>query len=319
MGDTVAVIEYGSQQARYRERAKLLASSAVPILIAGETGAGKEILAREIHTLSGKSGAFIAVNCACLPTELVASELFGHVRGAFSNASQSRSGLFRAAQDGTILLDELGDLPLALQPALLRVVQERTVRPVGSDREVDINARILGATHVDLSAAVKAGRFREDLYARIANCIVYVPPLRERRSELLGLAASFAREAGCEFNATTDAVESLLVWRWPMNIRELRGIIESHCAESRGNAPLTRDFIQAFRPQMILREGETPPLSRERGAKNRREHLRELLIREKGNVSAVARALGKPRSQIYRWLRQYSLSASIDYMEDLER
>src|SRR5262249_54893904 len=158
------------------------------MLIQGETGTGKEVLAQAIHGASGRSGAFVPVNCATLPADLAAAELFGHERGAFSGANNARPGLFRAANGGTLFLEEVGDLPLPLQPTLLRALQEGRVRPVGSEREVTVDVRVVAATHVDLERAVEAGGFRSDLLGRLAHVVTTLRPLRERRREILALA-----------------------------------------------------------------------------------------------------------------------------------
>src|SRR4029077_6812650 len=162
---------------------------------------------RKLHEQSGRKGPFVALNCASIPREIIAAELFGHTRGAFSGAAREREGLFRSAQGGTLLLDEIGDMPVDLQAALLRVLQERVVRPVGSDHELPVDVRVLSATHADLQHGMQSGRFRADLYARLAQGVLRLPPLRERRVELVPLLRELGRARGRELNLAAEAAE----------------------------------------------------------------------------------------------------------------
>ncbi len=214
------------------ERARQVAAASTPVLVLGETGTGKERMARLIHGLSPRAnGPFVKINCAAIPAGLLESELFGHVKGAFTGAVRDRPGRFAAADGGTLLLDEIGDLPLDLQSKLLRVLQEGTFEPVGSDRTVRADVRVLAATHVDLPAAVAAGRFREDLYYRLAVFPVTLPPLRERLEDLPELASELlvdvavrAGRRGLSLGA--DAIERLGLHTWPGNVRELANVLE---------------------------------------------------------------------------------------------
>ena len=214
------------------ERARQVASASTPVLILGETGTGKERMARLIHGLSPRAnGPFVKINCAAIPAGLLESELFGHVKGAFTGAVRDRPGRFAAADGGTLLLDEIGDLPLDLQSKLLRVLQESTFEPVGGDRTVRADVRVLAATHVDLPAAIAAGRFREDLYYRLAVFPVTLPPLRDRLDDLPELAAELlvdvaARAGRRGLSLGADAIDRLAEHGWPGNVRELANVLE---------------------------------------------------------------------------------------------
>lgn len=278
--------------------------SELPVLILGETGVGKERLARAIHDQSGRNGSFTPVNVATLPVELVAAELFGHARGAFSGATGARAGLFRAAQGGTLFLDEVADLAREAQPALLRALQERRIRPVGTDSEVPIDVRIIAATNVDLEGAVRAGHFREDLLARLEHLVVRLLPLRKRRHEILALARSFAPN----LELSAGAAEALLLWDWPRNVRELRAVMEALALRELAGCPVRAADLRERVPTAGLvierptNEAMAPPEDRPRDA------LVEALEKHRGNVAATARELGKPRSHVYRWVRHFGLS-----------
>lgn len=214
------------------ERVSLVARSDVPVLILGETGSGKEVIARAIHEHSPRSkGPFIRVNCGAIPPELIDSELFGHEKGAFTGATASRRGWFERANEGTLLLDEVGELPLAAQVRLLRVLQEGTFERVGGEQSVRVNVRIIAATHRDLPAMVQQGRFREDLWYRIAGFPIVLPPLRERKQDIPALAAHFAERAARRFGLrpckpTEHDLALLTNYSWPGNIRELASVID---------------------------------------------------------------------------------------------
>ncbi len=214
------------------EQAELVATSPVPVLIHGETGTGKELLARHLHKRSGRKGPFVAVNGAAINESLAESEFFGHEAGAFTGANGRREGWFEAAQGGTLFLDEIGDLPLALQVKLLRVLQEREVVRVGGRKPIPIDVRIITATHVDLQSAISAGRFREDLYYRLNIVTLRIPPLRDRPGDILPLAQHFLGQFAHEHarplpELSADAVHRLLLYNWPGNIRELENTLIS--------------------------------------------------------------------------------------------
>jgi transcriptional regulator with GAF, ATPase, and Fis domain len=312
IGDSLLCYDERRVSDRVRERASQIATANLPALLVGETGTGKEVMARFIHDRSGRRGAFVPVNCGALPRELAAAELFGHTRGAFSGAGTARAGLFLSAAGGTLFLDEIGDLPLDLQPALLRVLQERAVRPVGADREVPVDVRVVAATNVDLQAAIAGNRFRADLYARLAQAILPLAPLRERRFEIPGLLRTFAAAEGRPLLLTPDALEALLLGSYPYNVRELKALLAEFFVVAKPTAPLDLPYLEGARPALATVVGQrTQVASGVRGeqATAERERLVKLLESHGGNVSAVAKQLGKPRAQIYRWLTRLGLSA----------
>jgi DNA-binding NtrC family response regulator len=225
---------------RVVETAAVIAPSDAPVLILGESGAGKEVVAQMIHQWSPRSaGPLVPANCAGLPESLIESELFGHTKGAFTGASQSREGYFRAAHNGTLFLDEIGELPLHLQPKLLRALESGQITPVGSDIPIQVNTRLIAATNRDLSKEVLEGRFRDDLYYRINVVELVVPPLAERQDDILPLVHRFSTEfAGGPVRLSPQAVQCLLAYRWPGNVRELRNAIQRSCLLCRGDVIL---------------------------------------------------------------------------------
>jgi DNA-binding NtrC family response regulator len=307
VGDSLFVYDSCLEMERLERESARAAKASMPVLLLAETGSGKELLARRLHEQSGRTGKFVPVNCAALQKELAAAELFGHTRAAFSGATEARLGLFRAAQAGSLFLDEIGDLPLELQATLLRSLQERTIRPVGSDREIEVDVHVIAATHADLEQLVQLGTFREDLLARLQQVVLTIPPLRRRRAEILSLVAAFAPA----LEVSADAAEALLLWDWPRNIRELRAVVETFLTlepESKmlGLADLARRNPQlAERVRKVEGAVKTP-----RAAPKGRSDLAELLKKHSGNVAAVARELKKPRSHVYRWMRAFGLQRS---------
>ncbi len=248
-----------------------LARSQAPVFISGESGSGKELAARAIHRHGSRhQGPFIAVNCGAIPDELMESELFGHLKGSFTGADQDKEGLFQAAQGGTLFLDEVADLPLHMQVKLLRVLQEKAFRPVGSQKEVAVNVRILSATHKDLAREVEAGRFRQDLFYRINVIELPVPPLRDRKQDIpalcrmiLGRIAAENRQQLCEFNGA--ALEKLMQYDFPGNVRELENILQravALCDRYVINAG-DLELVHAPRPpgQDLETDAETGPAS----------------------------------------------------------
>jgi transcriptional regulator of acetoin/glycerol metabolism len=276
-------------------------SSGLSIMLLGETGTGKEVLARALHELSQRPGPFVAVNCGAIPQSLVESQLFGHVRGSFSGATRDEIGLVRSANNGTLLLDEIGDLPPSSQAALLRVLQEGEVLPVGSTQPVKVDVRVLSATHKALDQLVEEGRFRRDLYARLAGYVFALPPLRDRKVDLGLLIASLAPSP---LRLHRDAASALLRHDWPMNIRELEQCL-------RASAVLAEDGLVTVRelPPGIVDAPTKPKTARALDPEDEALH-RELvakLTETRGNVSEVARVMGKARQQIQRWLRRFDL------------
>jgi two-component system NtrC family response regulator len=305
------------------KRIGLAAANAMPMLVLGETGTGKEMVARALHRYSARAERpFVAVNCSAIPKELLESELFGHVRGAFTGATGERPGCFRAADGGVLLLDEIGDMALDVQAKILRALQEGEVTPLGSHRTVKVDVRVVAATHRDLAAAVREGRFREDLLYRLDVLSIRMPPLRERLADIIPLAEHFLRRAAMSDAShspdapkalSAEAAQRLLSHPWPGNVRELRNVMERcHAlvrhrviggadlaialgASPRGAAPdaLPADWL----------EGELP------AAVERLERLliAHALAQTQGNRAETARRLGIHRQLLYRKLAQYGL------------
>jgi transcriptional regulator with GAF, ATPase, and Fis domain len=285
--------------ARFKQVAKA-ARESVPIEIQGETGTGKELVARAVHALSGRSGKLAAINCGALPATLIEAELFGHRKGAFTNALEDRPGLVRTADNGTLFLDEVGELPLPAQAALLRVLQEGEVTPIGGDRPIKVDVRIVTATHRDLAADVEAGRFRADLRARLLGVVVPLPPLRDRIEDLGFLAATLLRRVAPdrEIAFSADALGALYAHDWPMNIRELERVLGAAAAVADGRIDLEH-LPPAF--------AQAPPKELDEDDEEIRRQLMAAMERHGGNISAVARDLGKDRTQIRRWVKRFGL------------
>jgi transcriptional regulator with AAA-type ATPase domain len=287
-----------------------LADSTVSVVVQGETGTGKERIARAVHALSRRPGELVAVNCGALPATLIETELFGCRRGAFTGA-QDRPGLIRTAERGTLFLDEIGDLPLAAQVALLRVLQEREVHPIGAAHPVPVDFRVVCATQQPLDALVAAGRFRADLLARLAGVTVRLPPLRERREDLGMIVATLIRRLaperpeGVVFDKAT--VRALLGHPFPLNIRELEKALHSAIALAAGQ-PIQRSHLALDElPAAPPLAEPPPPAPRAPEDAQLRDRLVALLDEHHGNVSAMARSMGKARVQIRRWLHRYRI------------
>jgi len=291
-----------------------LADHEVPVLITGESGTGKELVARALHRHSGRrAGPFVAVNCAALPESLLESELFGHVKGAFTGAGEDRQGLIARADGGTLFLDEVGELPLPLQPKLLRTLETGAVRPVGADRDHHCDIRLISATNRDLADAVDRQTFREDLYYRINVVHLYVPPLRSRGTDVLRLAQHFLDEiterTGKPIRGLAPAVaEKLLAYRWPGNVRELRNAIERSVALARFETLAVEDLPEAvreYRGSRVVFGGEDPEalLSLEQVERVYVEHVLQTV---EGNKSLAARILGLDRTTLYRKLERWA-------------
>lgn len=300
---------------RLLEQARMVAQSDVRVLINGQSGTGKEILAQAIHNASPRSkNAFIAINCGALPEQLLESELFGHARGAFTGAVSSREGLFQAAEGGTLFLDEIGDMPAPLQVKLLRVLQERKVRPLGSNRDIDINVRIISATHRDLPKVMARNEFREDLYYRLNVVNLKIPALAERAEDIPLLANHLLRQSADRHKPfvrafSTDAMKRLMAASWPGNVRQLVNVIEQCVALT--SSPVISDALveQAL-------EGENTALPTFAEARNQFElnYLRKLLQITKGNVTHAARMAGRNRTEFYKLLSRHELEAN-DFKE----
>ncbi|MEZ6137556.1 MAG: sigma-54 dependent transcriptional regulator [Pirellulaceae bacterium] len=288
-----------------------VAQSDAAVLITGESGTGKELVARSIHRNSPRAdGPFVAINCGALSETLLESELFGHVQGAFTDAKSVRRGLFLEAEGGTLLLDEMGDMPLPMQVKLLRALEEQRVRPVGSDREISFDVRLLAATHRDLELAVEEERFRQDLYYRINVIQLHLPPLRSRGTDILLLAKHFASQFAKKSKKPIDGIdeamaERLLAYSWPGNIRELRNVIERAVALARHNRLTTQDLppkILNHRSGTVFIGGDDPnelvPIE-----EIERRYIDHVLQATGNNQSQAARILGVDRKTLYRKLK----------------
>ena len=290
------------------EEARLVAASDASVLIHGESGSGKELLARAIHRASPRAAKpFVAVNCGAIPEALLESELFGHVKGAFTGATSRHSGLFQAADGGTLFLDEIGDMPLPLQVKLLRVLQERAVRPVGATASVPIDVRILSATHRDLDAAMRDGQFREDLYYRLNVVSLTLPSLDARREDIPLLAAYFLKLLVSKYRKQVngfapDALAALATAAWPGNVRQLYNVVEQVCALA------TSPLIPLSLVQRALRIRGSEVLSyAEAKLRFERDYIVQLLKLTDGNVSDAARLADRNRTEFYRLLQKHEL------------
>jgi len=314
--------------ASMREVYKLIgavANSSSTVLIQGESGTGKELVARAVHDRSTRSkAAFVPINCGALPEPILESELFGHVKGAFTGAIVNKRGLFEAAHGGTLFLDEVGDMPIAMQVKLLRVLQEGEVKPVGATKSVEVDVRVIAATHSDLQAAVKAGSFRQDLFYRVNVIGIRLPALRDRLDDLPLLAfhllKKHASHAGKKVERiSAEALQALSLWPWKGNVRELENVIERAVvlagsasieladlpAEMRGNQPAAK----------TAKDGDSlaaMPYARARVVALRtfeRRYLEDLLATHQGNISSAARAAGMDRSNFRRILKKHHLDS----------
>ena len=288
-----------------------VADSDATILLCGETGTGKEVLARVIHTNSRRTKhPFVAINCAAIPETLFESELFGHVRGAFTSAVAQKRGFFQSANGGTIFLDEIAEMPLSMQVKLLRAVQEREVREVGADYTTKVDVRIIAATNKDLNEAVKAGDFRHDLYYRISVVPLTIPPLRERKDDIPFLAQHFVKQSAHRSNKdvrgfTPSAMHRLMVYPWPGNVRELENAVEKAVVMSR------QDMIS---PELLPAIGVAPDIAMkpltEAKEEFERTYLRNVLQMTGGNISRAAQFAGRYRADFYKMLKKYGLHPS---------
>lgn len=302
-------ISRSSRMAETLAEARMVAQSDASVMLRGESGTGKELLAQAIHQASPRAARpFIAVNCGAIPEALLESELFGHVKGAFTDASANHKGLFQAAEGGTLLLDEIGDMPLALQVKLLRVLQERTVRPLGSSQSIPVDVRILSATHRDLDAAMAEGLFRTDLYYRLNVVTLTLPPLSERREDIALLANHFlvklAEKYGKRLSGfAPEAIKALNTAAWPGNVRQLYNVVEQVCALA--STPL----IPLTLIQRALRSPSVQVLTlAEARQRFEHEYLVGLLKLTDGNVADAARLADRNRTEFYRLLQKHSLT-----------
>jgi transcriptional regulator with GAF, ATPase, and Fis domain len=324
-----------------------IAPTQLSCVMLGETGTGKEVAARELHRVSARKGSMQAVNCAAIPANLLESELFGYRRGAFSGADRDKPGLIKLADGGTLFLDEIGDMPLEAQAKLLRVLQSKEVFPLGATAPEQVDVRVICATHRNLHQFVKEGKFRGDLFARVSEHLVKLPPLRERKEDIYQLARLFCQRHGRPGQTFSFSFMVALIHHdWPFNVRELESCVKRATALAEGTAidvrqlpdtiaSLMRDYAQrpgapvsgSAHPSYVdPRESKmpppmlTPPPGQVQAAASSRrpppseEQLRALLVRHHGNVAAVGRELGKERMQVHRWMKRYGISVE-DYRE----
>jgi transcriptional regulator with GAF, ATPase, and Fis domain len=339
----------GYQIDRIARALKRVAKSGIAVILLGESGTGKEVFARELHAWSGRRGPFQAINCAAIPAPLLESELFGYKRGAFSGADRDKIGLFRAADGGTLFLDEIGDMPMEAQAKLLRVLQSKEVFPVGATQPERIDVRVVCATHRDLNRLQREGRFRGDLYARLNEYSVVLPPLRERKEDIYALCrALLLRHGRPDLTLAFPFMTGLLHYDFPFNVRELEGLIKRGIALAEGPelvaAQLPDEVKEAMRTYgqkkqaapwptpphafspTIPASGFAPPgaapTSRSplelagassvrlpRGGMPTEQELRTMLVHHRGNVAAVGREFGRERMQVHRWMRRYGIDA----------
>ncbi|MGP2484345.1 two-component system response regulator GlrR [Pantoea eucalypti] len=310
-----AIVTRSPLMIKLLEQAHMVAQSDVSVLINGQSGTGKEMLAQAIHAASPRNGKpFVAINCGALPEQLLESELFGHAKGAFTGAVSAREGLFKAAGGGTLFLDEIGDMPQPLQVKLLRVLQERKVRPLGSDHDSEIDVRIISATHRDLPKAMEKKEFREDLFYRLNVVNLKIPALHQRTEDIPLLANHLLRQAAERHKPqirsfSVDAMKRLMAASWPGNVRQLVNVIEQCVALS--SSPVISD---ALVEQALSGENSALPTFAEARNQFELNYLRKLLQMTKGNVTNAARLAGRNRTEFYKLLSRHELDAS-DFKE----
>ncbi len=293
-------------------RARLVAESDASVFIFGESGTGKELLARAIHKSSPRRAhAFVGINCSAIPEQLLESELFGHVRGSFTGATRDHKGLFLTAHRGTLLLDEIGDMPLSLQVKLLRVLQEKQVRPVGSTETHAVDVRVISATHRNLEAEMAAGNFREDLYYRLNVVALTLPPLGERREDIPLLASHFLTQLSAKYRRVVngfapEAMELMIAASWPGNVRQLYNVIEQSVALA------TTPIIPVSLAQQAIQHQQAEFASFEDARRRfEREYLTQILKITEGNVTQAARLAKRNRTEFYKLLGRHQLDPKL--------
>ena len=287
-----------------------VASADVSVMLLGASGTGKELLARAVHEKSGRKGEFIAINCAAIPENLLEAELFGYERGAFTGAVKSNVGKIELAEGGTLFLDEVGDIPLPLQVKLLRFLQERVIERIGGRQPIAVDTRIVCATHQNLEAMIVDGRFREDLYYRLAEIVVKIPSLTERSGDAILLARHFVNRFSRELNPSVqamspDAVEAIDAYPWPGNVRELENRIKRAVIMADGKSVTSADL------DLSRSADDEPPPINLRAAREvaDRKAIRQAMSRTDNNISGAAKLLGVSRPTLYDLLKQYHLQA----------
>jgi len=310
------IITRSPQMENLLGQAKLMAISDASVFIQGESGSGKELLARAIHKASPRRDhPFIAINCGAIPEALLESELFGHTKGAFTGAIRDHKGLFQSAHGGTLFLDEIGDMPMPLQVKLLRALQERAIRPVGANNNIEIDVRVISATHRNLADEMKAGRFREDLYYRINVVGLMIPSLAERREDIPLLANNFLHYLSEKYNKNLngfapDAMELLISAPWPGNVRQLQNIVEQTVVLS------TTPLVPVSQVQKALHDDIGGIVPFEIARKNfERDYLVKLLKATNGSVTQAARLAQRNRTEFYKLLQRHQLTPAL-FKED---
>jgi len=278
-------------------QAERVARNGFSVLLAGESGVGKEVVSRFIHQHSVRAAEpFVAVNCGAIPETLFEAELFGFERGAFTNAFSAHRGYFEQANHGTILLDEISELPLTMQVKLLRVLEDKCIMRVGGEKEIQVDPRVIAACNVNLHALVRDGKFRKDLYYRLAVSVISIPPLRERKGDIEKLADSFLRKhASGKKVMSREALAKLVHYEWPGNVRELEYCVIRSIISSDGREVIKADDIQFLEDDI------------ERSVQIERKTFEEALIRAKGNVNSVSRILGIHRNTVYNRIRRFNI------------
>jgi two-component system nitrogen regulation response regulator NtrX len=301
--------------AQLREQVAMAAPTNGRVLIYGENGTGKELVARSVHALSlRRGGPFVEVNCAAIPEELIESELFGHMKGAFTGALADRRGKFEMADTGTLFLDEIGDMSLKTQAKVLRALQEQVVEPVGGATSVRVDVRVLAATNKDLPTEIRFGRFREDLYFRLNVIPIFVPPLRDRPDDILLLAEYFMTDLAGEYGRRpkkfdVGAVAGLRSYRWPGNVRELRNVVERLMIMVPGDTITLANlsFLEGAIAGPVIVGGTVAPLHDARD-QFEKDYILKALAAQQGNISRTAEALGVERSNLYRKMRAFGIA-----------
>jgi len=305
------LITAAPEMVRVARTIERVANTNVSVVLLGASGTGKELLARGLHVASGRSsGSFVAINCAAIPENLLESELFGHERGAFTGAVKTTEGKIEQASGGTLFLDEVGDIPLPLQVKLLRFLQERQIERIGGRKAIDVDTRIVCATHQDLEAMIRDGRFREDLFYRLAEVVVRIPSLAERPGDATLLAKAFlkrfAREVGSQVTGfASDALAAIDAWNWPGNVRELENRVKRAAIMADGKLVTAADL------DLQLGSEDDPSVLNLKSAREQadRKVIRHALARTEGNISNTAKMLGISRPTLYDLLKQYGFQA----------
>ncbi|MEM7225461.1 MAG: PEP-CTERM-box response regulator transcription factor [Pseudomonadota bacterium] len=307
------VITANLDMMKIAEDVKKFAATDVTVLVTGESGTGKELMARAVHLLSARAeGPFVAINCAAIPEQLLESELFGHEKGAFTGAVKTTLGKVEVASGGTLFLDEIGDMPMALQAKLLRFTEERTIERIGGRDQIPINTRVVSATNKDLPVAIKEGTFREDLFYRLAETIIDVPPLRDRQGDALVVAHHLLHKQSEELGRpiqgfSSDAVSAILTYSWPGNIRELQNRIKRAVVTASGKN-ITVEDLELAQPSDEDNACLTLKECRERAE---RTAIVRAMVQANGNVSKAAKLLDTSRPTLYQMLRQFDIKAGI--------